>query len=257
VSNRLTFINGQFIEEKNASLHVSDLSIQRGYGVFDYCRTNDHVPVYLDDHVERFFRSANIMHLQVPMSRQELKSVIHQLITKNNIAQSGIRMLLTGGYSPDSYEIVQPNLVVLQHPLVLRPAGSPNRGVKVITHDYVREFAEAKTINYAMGIWLQQNIIKNNAVDVLYHHNGEISEFPRSNFFLVTKDDVVVTPKDNILHGITRKKILELASKDLAVEERAVSLNAWFYLQLAGSRIGRCRNLLTVKTHLQNKIYAE
>jgi branched-subunit amino acid aminotransferase/4-amino-4-deoxychorismate lyase len=225
VSNRVAFINGEFIDERTASLHISDLSIQRGYGIFDYCRTRDHTPVYLDDHIERFFRSAGIMHLKVPISREELGSVIYQLISKNNIPQSGIRILLTGGYSPDSFEIIQPNLIVLQHPLVLRPAGTLNQGIKVITHNYVREFPGAKTINYAMGIWLQQKIKQSNAVDVLYHNQGEISEFPRSNFFLVTKDDLIVTPNQNILHGITRQKILELASKDLPVEERAVMLS--------------------------------
>lgn len=224
MSNRVAFINGHFIEEKSTCLHISDLSIQRGYGIFDYCRTASNTPCYLNDHIERFFRSASIMHLQVPISEEELRSVIHQLITKNNIPDSGIRMLLTGGYSPDSYEIIQPNLIVLQHPLVLRPVGSPLQGIKVITQEYVREFPEAKTINYTMGIWLQQKVKQSNAVDVLYHQNGEISEFPRANFFLVTGDDTVVTPIQNILRGVTRKRIIELASKNFVCEERTVTI---------------------------------
>jgi D-alanine transaminase/branched-chain amino acid aminotransferase len=224
VNNRVTFINGQFVEEKFACLHISDLSILRGYGVFDYCRTNNHMPVYLDDHIDRFYRSAGIMHLEVPVSPGELKSIIHQLISKNNISQSGIRMLLTGGYSPDSYEIVKPNLIVIQHPLVVRAGGSLNHGIKVITHSHTREFPQAKTINYTMGIWLQEKLRQSNAVDVLYHNHGVVSEFPRSNFFLVTKDDTVVTPKDNVLLGVTRKKILQLAVKDFAIEERTVTL---------------------------------
>lgn len=76
-----------------------------------------------------------------------------------------------------------------------------------------------------MGIWLQQKIKQHNAVDVLYHQQGEVSEFPRANFFIVTQDDVVVTPKKNVLLGITRKKILELASKEFHVEEGVVTLN--------------------------------
>ena len=181
--NRIAFLNDQFIEEKNASLHISDLSIQRGYGVFDYCRTNKDVAVHLEDHINRFIRSAAIMHLELPLSKEELVSIIHQLISKNNIPQSGLRMLLTGGYSPDSYEIVQPNLVLLQHPLVLKTGSILENGIKVITHEYVREFAAAKTINYSMGIWLQRKIKEQGAGDVLYHQKGEVSEFPRSNFF--------------------------------------------------------------------------
>lgn len=225
MTNRTAFINGEFIEERNACLHISDLSIQRGYGVFDYCRTHHHIPVHLDDHIDRFVQSADIMHLQLPVSRGELITIIHELTRKNNTPQSGIRMLLTGGYSPDSYEIVQPNLIILQHPLVLRTGTAFEKGIKVITHEYVREFPGAKTINYSMGIWLQQKIKEQKAMDVLYHQQGEVSEFPRSNFFIVTKDDVVITPKKNILQGITRKKILELASKELSIEEGVVTLS--------------------------------
>jgi branched-subunit amino acid aminotransferase/4-amino-4-deoxychorismate lyase len=224
VTNRIAFINGEFIEERNATLHISDLSIQRGYGVFDYCRANQNVPIHLDHHLDRFAESARIMHLQLPFSKTELKTIIDDLLIKNNITQSGIRMLLTGGYSPDSYEIIKPNLIILQHPLVIR-TGTAVEGIKVITHEYVREFPGAKTINYSMGIWLQQKIKQQNAVDVLYHQQGEVSEFPRANFFIVTKDDVVITPKKNVLQGITRKKILELASNEFAVEEGIVTLN--------------------------------
>ncbi|MBC7826790.1 MAG: aminotransferase class IV [Chitinophagaceae bacterium] len=221
----MAFLNGQFIKEENAFLHISDLAIQRGYGIFDYCRTSNDIPVYLDYHIDRFFRSAELMHLQLPIAKPEIISIIQQLISKNVIPNSGIRMLLTGGYSPDSYEVVRPNLVILQHPLHLRPAGLFEQGIKVITHEYVREFPGAKTINYSMGIWLQQKIKESNAVDVLYHQQGEVSEFPRSNFFIVTKDDVVATPKKNILQGITRKKIIELASNHFVVEERIVTLH--------------------------------
>jgi branched-subunit amino acid aminotransferase/4-amino-4-deoxychorismate lyase len=225
VTNRIAFINGEFIEERNASLHISDLSIQRGYGVFDYCRTNQNIPVHLDDHIDRFFRSADVMHLQIPLSKDELAATIQDLVRKNNIPQSGIRMLLTGGYSPDSYEIIRPNLIIHQHPLVVRTGTHSEAGIKVITHEYAREFPDAKTINYSMGIWLQQKIKEQNAVDVLYHQQGEVSEFPRANFFIVTKDDVVVTPKTHILHGITRKKILELASNELTIEEGIVTIS--------------------------------
>lgn len=224
MTNRTAFINDDFIEEKNATLHISDLAIQRGYGIFDYCRANHHTAIHLDHHLDRFAESARIMHLQLPYSKEELSTIIADLLRKNNISQSGVKLLLTGGYSPDSYEIIKPNLVILQHPLVLRTGVTPG-GIKVITHEYVREFPGAKTINYSMGIWLQQKIKQHHAVDVLYHQQGEVSEFPRANFFIVTKENVVVTPKKNILPGITRKRILELASKKLPVEEGVVTLN--------------------------------
>ena len=224
VTTRFAFINGEFIDEKKATLHISDLAIQRGYGVFDYCRTNDHAPVYLEDHIDRFFHSADIMQLRLPVSRQSLVDIIHELNRKNEISQSGIRMLLTGGYSPDSYEVVQPNLIVAQHPLTLRIGPTVEKGIKIITHEYMRDFPLAKTINYSMGIWLQQKIKEQGAFDVLYHHQGEVSEFPRANFFILTKDNVVVTPTKNVLSGITRKQILKLSSKGIPIQEGVITL---------------------------------
>ena len=72
--------------------------------------------------------------------------------------------------------------------------------------------------------WLQPFIKGKEADDVLYHQQGSITECPRSNFFIVTKDDKIVTPSENILKGIIRMKTLQLANTKYTVEERPVSL---------------------------------
>jgi branched-chain amino acid aminotransferase len=59
--------------------------------------------------------------------------------------------------------------------------------------------------------------------DVLYHFNGQISESSRANIFIV-KGDKIITPKANILRGITRMHILDLAKRNFEVEVRAVKL---------------------------------
>jgi hypothetical protein len=48
------FLNDQFIEAENASLHISDLAIQRGYGIFDFFRVRNNVPLYVEDHLDRY-----------------------------------------------------------------------------------------------------------------------------------------------------------------------------------------------------------
>ncbi len=63
------------------------------------------------------------------------------------------------------------------------------------------------------------------ADEVLYTYQGNVLEFPRSNVFVVTEKNVVVTPNENVLKGITRKKVLELARKEFQVEERQVTVN--------------------------------
>ncbi len=221
----IAYVNNTFIEEEKATLQVGDLALQRGYAAFDYLRTLNSAPLFLDDYMDRFFRSAHAMHLQPQQSKEDLKALIEELNKKNGLSQSGIRMILTGGYSPDSYQPTTPNLVLLQQPLQLPPAEKFNVGVKVITHAYQRELPEVKSTNYLMGIWLQQQVRAHHAADVLYHQNGMVSEFPRANVFIVTKNGKLVTPAQNILKGITRMKLLQLATKDFEVEERAVHID--------------------------------
>ena len=221
----IAYVNNNFIEESKAVLQVGDLALQRGYAAFDYLRTKNGVPLFLDDYLARFFNSAEGMHLHLVQTKKELKDIIYQLIEKNKLPQSGIRMILTGGYSPDSYEPTTPNLVVLQQSLQLPAADKFETGLKIITHEYQRDLPAVKSINYLMGIWLQQKMKSENAADVLYHFNGFVSEFPRANVFIVTKGGKLVTPADGVLKGITRMKILELAKGKVDVEERALQLD--------------------------------
>ena len=224
MNKTFVYLNGQIIEEEKACLHISDLSIQRGYGVFDFCKTINYTPLFIDDHINRFFHSAEIMRLPMNESKISLRSVINDLIKKNQIAYSGVRMILTGGYSTDGFEISTPNLIIQQKVLSPRSEDLFAKGIKLITHEYAREFAEAKTINYSMGIWLQQKIRHHHAQDVLYQKNGEVSELPRANFFIVTRNDVVVTSADNVLKGVVRMKTIGLAKKHFKVEERNITM---------------------------------
>jgi branched-chain amino acid aminotransferase len=224
-SKRIAFFNGGFIEEEQVSLHVSDLAIQRGYGVFDYFRTVNNVPVFLEHYLDRFARSAATMRLDMQYSRAELISIIEELISRNDIASSGMRMELTGGYSPDSYEMGKPNFFIIHQPLKPRATELVEKGMKIITHSYVRDLPQVKSINYLMGVWLQEKVRAAGASDVLYHLDNEVSEFARSNFFIVTQDDVVATPSKNVLHGITRMKTLELARQYFSAEERPVTIH--------------------------------
>lgn len=220
-----TYLHNEIVPAEKAFLHVRDLSIQRGYGVFDFFKIKDGHPFFLNDYLERFYNSAKIMHLTVPHSHEELESIIYQLIQKNNIEESGIKIILTGGYSEDGYQPAEPNLILTQHPLTLPAKEQIEKGVKIIAHDYVRDLPAAKTINYSMGIWLINQVKIQQAYDVLYYQNNIVSEFPRCNFFIVKKDNTVVTPVDRVLHGITRKNILKLAAHHYKAEEGIITLD--------------------------------
>ena len=223
-----SFLNKEIIAAEKAFLHVGDLSVQRGYGIFDFFKVKDGHVFFMDDYLNRFYNSAKTMRLKVPHQPEELKSTIKQLINKNNMAESGIKMILTGGYSVDGYQPADPNLIITQHALTLPGEDLIKKGVKIITHNYVRDLPEAKTINYSMGIWLINKIKEQQAYDVLYQQDNIVSEFPRCNFFIVKNDNTVATPSDRVLHGITRKNILKLAAQKYRAEEGVISLNDIF-----------------------------
>ena len=96
-----SIINAAFVLKSEASILISDLSIQRGFGIFDYFRTINFKSVFLDDHLSRFYFSASEMFMAIGYSRSDLGQLIQGLIDKNEVPDSGIRITLTGGYSED------------------------------------------------------------------------------------------------------------------------------------------------------------
>lgn len=220
-----TFVNNAFEAEGKATLQTGDLALQRGYAVFDYFRTVDHVPLFLEDYLDRFFHSAKALFITIPHTRSRVTEIIYELIQKNNLPESGIRMIATGGYSPDSYTPVQGNLILQQQPLQLPDAARFESGIRIMTYTYQRDLPAVKSINYLMGIWLQKQLTAKGLDDVLYTQNGIISEFPRANIFIITPEGTLVTPAHNVLAGITRKKILGFAGALLPVETRDVPVS--------------------------------
>lgn len=219
------FVRQEIVPLDQAFLHISDLSIQRGYGVFDYLKIRDGRPLFLEDYLARFYASARLMHLTLPPSDEALKATIHKLVGLNGLRMSGMKMILTGGYSDSGYDIIAPNLLIMQQPLSLPDQALRERGLKLVTHAYVREIPAVKTINYTMGIRLLNKIRENGADDVLYHRGGVVTELPRCNFFIIRQDGTIVTPAEDVLFGITRKHVLELAGTRYEAVEGTVTLD--------------------------------
>lgn len=217
-------INGQLVPASEASLKVNDLAILRGFGIFDFFLVWDHTPLFIEDYLDRFYRSAELIHLEVPASRAELKARIEELIRLHGQAYAGIRLVMTGGYASDSYTPTEPNLLVMYHDFKPFPAHSYTEGIKLMTFEYQRDLPEVKTTNYAMGIRLIPQLKAVGATEPLYYSDGTIKEAVRSNFFILTKDNTIVTADEDILFGITRKHVLAAAAKEFKIEKRFIKL---------------------------------
>ncbi|MDZ7607340.1 MAG: aminotransferase class IV [Cyclobacteriaceae bacterium] len=213
-------LNDQIIDQQKAMIHVSDLAILRGYGIFDFFRTVGLRPLYFDDHIDRFFQSAALLRLPCPVDKIRLKSMILEMLHTNGVANSGVRIVLTGGESATGYSIGIPTLFVMNEPIGPLPEHHFTQGIKIISHEYLRDLPEIKTINYIVGIYKQPDIQAAGAVDLLYHWQGKISELTRSNFFIVDKDNTIITPGSGILKGVNRKHVITVASQHFRVVER-------------------------------------
>lgn len=213
-------LNDKIIDQDKAFIHVSDLALLRAYGVFDFFRLVGLKPVFFEDHIERFFNSADVLRLKCPVGRKKLKSMILEIISTNKIENSGIRIVLSGGESPNGYAIGNPTLFVINEPISPLPENHFKDGIKLLSHEYMRDIPEVKTINYLMGIYKMPDIQAKGALDLLFHWNGKISELTRSNFFIVDQNDTIVTPENGVLKGINRKHVLKIAKQKFKVEER-------------------------------------
>lgn len=214
------FADGNITPTQDARLHPADLAVIRGYGIFDFFRTEQYLPVFLEDYLDRFIASAAKTFLSLPYSREELRAIIAELIAKNELKQGGVRMVLTGGVSENHFTPATGKLFMFAEELSLPSEEKYQNGVKLISLEHVRAIADIKTTNYTLPVWHSMQWKKQGAEDVLYHWNGWVSESSRSNFFIV-KDGVIHTPDKHILMGITRKNLLAVAGD---VKIRPISL---------------------------------
>lgn len=217
-------VNGEAVLSHEARLHVSDLCLLRGYGLFDFFLVKRGLPLFVEDHLSRFFHSAGRLSIAPPLTREELAAEIGRLIALNNISEGAIKLLLTGGYAEDGFSPGAPNLVLIAQTYQSPSPEQYQVGVNLLPYRYTRDLPDVKTVNYAQVLALQPALKAAGAADVLWHDGEVISESSRSNLFVLTGDGVLRTPARNILAGVTRKQVLEVARKFTPVEEGDVSL---------------------------------
>lgn len=218
--------NGNILNAEKAFLLSTDLSILRGYAVFDYFRIQDGVPMFLEDYLDRFIRSANGLRLQFHWNKNELRDLVFSLLEANKQMEGGIRMLMTGGYSASGYAISKANLLMISYPPVEYPGWYFEKGVKAITIRHQRELPQIKSINYLSGLYYRSELESRSAQFLLYHDGKYFRESDRYNIFFVGEKGQIITPEDLVLHGVTRRVILGLAAMhDIPVEAREVELS--------------------------------
>lgn len=219
------YLNGNWVYDEDLKISVFDLSVLRGFGVFDFLRTYHRRLFMLKDHLDRLFNSAKILGIKVPKTKREIEKMVFEGIKKNRGRDFNIRIIVTGGVGPNSVTPGNSSLIVMFTQAIDYPKEYYVKGVKVITYKTKRTFPKAKSLNYLTGITVLQKAKKEKAIEAIYIAEGKIYEGTTSNFFAVINSKLV-TPKRDILLGITREIVLNLAKRlKIKVVERGLKLS--------------------------------
>jgi branched-chain amino acid aminotransferase len=223
------YINGAFAPASQAQVAVDDLGLVRGYGVFDVLRTYGRRPFHLGRHLERLERSAAQIDLALPMPIAAIEQVVLETLARNDavgLAENvTVRVLVTGG-SSSSFLLPEgrPSLLVMIAAVKPQPAQRYAEGATLITTDLPRFLPTVKSTNYITAIMAQQRAHQAGAVEALYRTaDGHVTECTTSNFFIL-RGEQLITPAAEVLPGITRGVVLEIAADLYDVVLRPVSL---------------------------------
>lgn len=224
-NNAVWYINGRWVHPNEATISINDVAVLRGYSVFESFRTYDRRPFHLEEHLNRLYRSAQLIELDVPYTWEHITGIISEVIERNSYKHASLRMLVTGGESEDG---ILPTgkavLAVLITPLGERDMKCFAQGYRVITSRLQRVAPEAKTTNYIEAVRALKEATRRDAVDALFvNEQGHVLEGTRSNFF-VFRGDTLVTPYAGVLIGVTRSIVVELAHGLFILEERPILL---------------------------------
>ena len=220
------YIDGKFVSSDQAVIPVNDLAILRGYGIFDFLRTYNGRPLFLEEHIERLKRSAKQIGLDLLWSKTQLIDIVNQTLNKNSHRESNIRVVVTGGTSPD-YITPQgkPRLLVLVTELPEQPQWWYTDGVKVITIYSKRNIPGAKSIDYIPATIALKEARSKNAIEAIYvDREGYVLEGTTSNLFIF-RGDTLITPGKAVLSGITRKVVLKITAETFKTEIRDIAVD--------------------------------
>lgn len=220
-------INGVLVSEAELLISPRDLGFLRAFGVFDLLITYQKgQPFRLNDHIDRFFRSAEIISLHLPWDKAEVKEWVWRALNANaDGAEKVIRIIASGGVGLDGMtQAAAPTFICMIEPRKAFAEQLYREGATLGISRHLREIPEAKSVNYIHGIAALHEARKTlNAVDVLYH-DDQVYEAATSNIFAVIHGEIV-TPKNRILKGVTRQVLLEILPPIYPVFERRMNID--------------------------------
>ena len=216
----IIFVNGEFVPQAQARISVLDHAVLYGDGVFETaCAWNGRI-FKLDAHLDRCFRSMAAIALEPPVSRGAMRDLIIEAVRRNAFQNAYIKWIVTRGVN--GRPLMDPtgcaaNFIILVQPYINRASNErAAAGLRLKTAAIRRPSGQVldphiKSLNY-LNLVLAKIEAKAAHADeaLLLDLNGCICEATGCNIFLL-HGKRLRTPRQNILRGITRDAVMEIA----------------------------------------------
>ena len=221
------WLDGELIPWREAKVHVLTHTLHYGMGVFEGVRaynTESHGTAIfrLQEHTDRWCRSAHIMKMAMPYSKDQLNEAQKLVVRENNLKEAYLRpMAFLGsegmGLRADK---LQTHVMVAawEWPSYMSPEAR-DKGIRIRTSSYTRHHVNISMCKAkANGHYINSLLALQEALDsgceeaLLLDAEGYVAEGSGENFFLV-REGIIYTPElTSCLDGITRNTIFQLAA---------------------------------------------
>lgn len=215
-------LNGTILPAEQAVIPLSNLEYSYGFGVYETIRVTNGKAYFITEHCRRLMESALIISLGHTFTADFVQKSIRELLVQNKADTCNIKVLLIGG----SKKALANLYIQCLNPLF------PDRklysqGANCITYKYQRDFPQAKTLNMLASYLAYSRAQQADAYDaLLVNHKGNLTEGTRTNLFVIKNQTIIGPPVTDILPGITRGKVLEVAKQnDFEILEQDIKIS--------------------------------
>ena len=202
-------------------LPLDDHMVHRGHSVFDTAILANGLLYQLDQHLQRFLRSAEMARIPLPFPVEKLRQIIIDTAAASRRRDASVRYWLSagpGGFGLGPAECVGSSFYVIIFGAEFYPESFYTQGLKVVTSSVPIKppfFARVKSTNYLPNVLVVLEA-KDKGADngVFIDHHGMIAESSNMNVAFVTRDGVFRHPPfDAILSGVTVQRLFQLARR--------------------------------------------
>ncbi|MDA0350654.1 MAG: D-amino-acid transaminase [Chloroflexi bacterium] len=229
--SRIVYVNGEYVPEEQAKVSVFDRGFLFADGVYEVSAVLDGRLVDNAAHLARLERSLAELKLTPPVPLSEIPTIQQEVVTRNGVGQGLVYLQITRGAADRDFAFptdAVPSLVMFSQTRNLLEDPVAARGISVVTMPDLRwARRDIKTVQLVAASMAKQAARDAGADDAWLVEDGVITEATSSNAYIVTADGTIVTRalSHAILHGITRRAVLRLASENgLDVEELGFSV---------------------------------